>query len=309
MTRVPLRSAAATSIGSLPHTDPQAAVDFVFGLQPALPAAPQLPHRSGAELMLSQSATAGQLSGESWLTSRLFLEEAGRRDARAVKLQLAGPVTVGLAHVKQGAQPGAAFAAAAVSVEEQARALVGLATACVPAAQLVVFLDEPGLTACTSRTFPLDGDAVQDLLSGALAALGTGTVTGIHCCGPTDLALIAGAGPDIISVPVAAELVEASGTISGHLDRGGWMAWGAVPTDRPIGNSVDSLWRQLADVWCGLTQGGCDPVLLRQQSLLTPACGLAGHRVEQAEQVLRLTGELAERVHSQSVAARLSVGA
>ncbi|MEJ5256356.1 MAG: hypothetical protein WHS89_13505, partial [Acidimicrobiales bacterium] len=91
--------------------------------------------------------------------------------------------------------------------------------------------------------------------------------------------------------------------------RGGWVAWGAVPTDRPVGETVERLWRQLSILWCDLVGGGCDPVLLRTQALITPACGLARHGITQAEQVMGLSTRLAQRLHDQAIGVRLSVGA
>ena len=43
----------ATAVGSLPHTDGAAAVDFVLELLPDLPAVPSLPRRSPAERILA----------------------------------------------------------------------------------------------------------------------------------------------------------------------------------------------------------------------------------------------------------------
>ena len=306
---VPFKSATATAIGSLPHVDPREAARFSIEHHPALPAAPQLPTRSLAELMLAQSSTGADLTGDGWLSTRVFLDEAAKRGTKALKLQMTGPITAGLAQIADGAGAVDAFRAAAASARAQGAALVALAQSIVPDAQLVVFLDEPGLTSWGEQSFPLTGGAVEDLLAGALGALGRDVVTGVHCCGPTDLALIIGSGPDIISSPIGPHIVEAAGTVCAHLDRGGWVAWGAVPTDRPIGDTVDPLWRHLAEIWCGLAVGGCDPVALRRQSLITPVCGLAGHRPEQASRVLRLTNELSDRAHSQALAARLSVGA
>ena len=77
-----------------------------------------------------------------------------------------------------------------------------------------------------------------------------------------------------------------------------------------MGTTVDRLWRQLSDTWCELVNaGGCDPVRLRTQAMITPACGLWRHGVPQAEQVLAFTARLAERLHDQAVGVRLSVGA
>ena len=93
------------------------------------------------------------------------------------------------------------------------------------------------------------------------------------------------------------------------LARGGRIAWGAIPTDGPRADSVDRYWRALAAVWCELVRGGCDPVRLRTQAIVTPECGLAPHTIEQADQVLGLTQEIADRVLDQAVATRFSLGA
>ena len=65
----------------------------------------------------------------------------------------------------------------------------------------------------------------------------------------------------------------------------------------------------LTKLWCDLVNGGCDPILLRTQSLISPACGLGLHSDAVARRVFRIVGELAHRVHSQAVATRLSIGA
>jgi hypothetical protein len=76
-----------------------------------------------------------------------------------------------------------------------------------------------------------------------------------------------------------------------------------------VGDSSDRLWRTLSDTWCELVQRGCDALRLREQALVTPECGLATHDPVQAEHILALTADLAERVRRQSFGVRLSVGA
>ena len=49
--------------------------------------------------------------------------------------------------------------------------------------------------------------------------------------------------------------------------------------------------------------------LLRQQSLVSPQCGLANHSVGVARRIARLTSEVGRRVKDQSAATRLSLGA
>jgi hypothetical protein len=329
-----LPTAAATGVGSMPHVDPDAAAVAALQLLPDLPAAPQLPRRHPHEGMLAQAVDgmaavrvddSGDIEvdlaafdpdrpvgvsfdGESWVGLRAFLSAARSRRG-AVKLQLTGPVTLGVALLDAGVPADIAFRAAGNAVTARARALVSMASDALPAAGLVVVLDEPGLAAWGTDRLPLKGDDVVDLLSHGLASLGPHVVNGVHCCGDIDWKLVTTAGPDLVSMPVSPRLVETATTLGAFLERGGLVAWGVVPTDRPIGADPDPLWRKLADLWCDMTRTGCDPIRLRQQALLTPACGLANHDPVQAAHVLDLTMGVAERVHSQAVAIRMSVGA
>ena len=99
------------------------------------------------------------------------------------------------------------------------------------------------------------------MLSGALAA--ADCITGVHVCGDGDLGLALEAGPQVLGVEVREALVADTVALARFLDGDGWIAWGAVPTDRPVGESADKHWRRLATVWCELTRRGVDPVPLR----------------------------------------------
>ena len=226
-----------------------------------------------------------------------------------IKLQLTGPVTLGLALRAVGVPTERAFAVAGAAVRTRARALVAAATGAARLATPVVFVDEPGLVAAMHPGFPLSPNSALDLVSSALASLEPHAVTGLHCCGEADWRAVLQAGPQILSLPISAGAIAHAGAIGAHLDRGGWIAWGVVPTDRPIGASADRLWRQLSAEWCALVQGGCDPVRLREQALITPVCGLARHGVAQAAQVLSLTRQVARRLETQTYGLRLTVGA
>lgn len=328
-----LRPGVVTSIGSLPHRDADSAASFVLRHHPELPAAPQLPRRSLLEGMVAQAgrgipgvaiAADGTLvvdgdeidlsapyrptfDSHSHAGLLAFLSAAAGR-TEPVKLQLTGPITLGLALVEAGAGPDVAFPLAATAVRAEGAALLELCRRRLPEAPLVVFLDEPGLV--RGGDTGLDAEATIDVLSNALAAMEEGAVTGIHCCGPTDWRLASLAGATVLSMPVELAWVLASAAaITAHLEKGGWVAWGAVPTNEPLGTDTDRLWRRLSAVWCELVQTGCDPVLLRTQALITPACGLAGHGVSQAARALKLASTIATRVTDQAVAARLSAGA
>ena len=176
-------------------------------------------------------------------------------------------------------------------------------------APLVVVVDEPALVAAMDADFPLDPNRTIDLVSSTLATIEPHAITGIHCCGPADWRVVLQAGPQILSLPTSTGAVEHVGAISAFLERGGWIAWGAVPTTGPLGATPERLWHHLSDEWCGLTGGGCDPVLLREQALITPACGLANHGEGQADLVVTLTKQVARRLETQTHGMRLTVGA
>lgn len=327
---------APTSIGSLPHTDRSEAIAFVLELTPELPAAPTLPNAEPLEMMIPQAAWGivgvqvaddgtisipdpdlldpaaplgdPELSGRPFGTWRLFLDAvAGRTDP--IKLQLTGPLTLGLTLMHAGAPTATAFAVAAAAVSARARDLLDLADRRAPGVPRLVVFDEPALVGGLRTELPLTPDELIDLLSGALAALGGRALGGVHCCGPTDWRLLLQAGPDLLSLPVGAEVTGSAGALAAFLERGGWVMWGAVATDGPLGEQTSRSWRQLSAQWCELVQNGCDPVLLRRQALVSPVCGLALHDGVTADHVFDLTRQLAEKIHDQVMGIRLSVGA
>jgi methionine synthase II (cobalamin-independent) len=322
----------ATGVGSLPHTHPRAAAEVVLRCLPELPAAPQLPARDPREGMLAQwlvalpevsvaddgsidvvgtSNTAPHCVFDDTAHAGLlaFLDAASEQERvlERVKVQITGPLTLGVALRAAGMRTRHAFARAAELTRAWSVALEELLTERLPDASVVLFFDEPALVGWRRGDAALDRDSAIDVLSGALAAVDC--VTGVHVCGDGDLGLALEAGPQVLGVEVSETLVRDTIPLARFLDGDGWIAWGAVPTDRPVGESADTHWKRLASVWCELTRRGCDPVQLRARGIITPACGLAGYGASQAERVLRIARELAARVHDQAVAARLTLGA
>ncbi|MEX2100161.1 MAG: hypothetical protein WEB19_01990 [Acidimicrobiia bacterium] len=322
----------ATGIGSLPHTDPRAAAQAVLRCLPELPAVPQLPSRSPREGMLAQwlgALAEVEVAPDGVITVQgtsdaapdcrfdtdthagllTFLDVACELDTppARVKAQITGPLTLGTGLIQAGIEPARAFRRAAETAREWAVAVEELISERLPGVGVVLFFDEPALVQWRRGRGPLEREAAIDVLSGALAA--ADCTTGVHVCGDGDLGLALEAGPQVVGVEVRDELVSDAVAIARFLDGDGWIAWGAVPTGRPVGESADPHWRHLARVWCELTRRGCDPVPLRTRGMITPACGLAGYGATQAERLLGIARELAARVHDQAVAARLMLGA
>ena len=335
-TRSHLADGATAGVGSLPHVDAAAAAAFAIG-EFDIATIPTLPRRSPHETLLGQAvvdlagvrhgddgglivepelleptaAVETDLTHDAFTGIRAFLDLAAtiRLDGAAVKWQFVGPVTLGVALHRAGLAAETAFDLALSVVRTRLAHISAAVSEALPNSSQLVVLDEPWFAELMHPGFPIPPDEAVDRISGAMAALPISTISGVHCCAPCDVATLLASGPNVISLPVSAELVDWVGYLTRFLDDGGTIAWGVMPTDGPVPSSSDRQWRELSDVWCSLVQRGCDPVLLRRQSILTPQCGLAYHSASVARRIARLTGDVGKRVQDQSAATRFALGA
>lgn len=314
--------AAVTGVGSLPLTDPAAAVAFVAAHAPEVPFLPQLPARGGAEGMLgealagtedllAQSAdgTAYDVRPGAWpeLLARLtsgaaaaaprptaalgaFTDAlgAGRFPrARAVKGQIAGPVTLARCLRRPGGRPGldaALLGALATHVAELVRDLARrLAVAGRP---VHVVVDEPALA--LAADVPAGEAALRHVLASAPAA-----TTGLHVCGPVPAALVGRLAPGLLSWDALREpaLLHAVG------DRL-WMAetrfaFGIVDAARPPPATA-----ALLAAWRGTLPADVDPGAVVARSLITATCGLATRSLDAAVQSFQTAADLSRRLRA-----------
>jgi hypothetical protein len=177
---------------------------------------------------------------------------------------------------------------------------------------VLLFLQEPVLANSMHPTFPLGPDEISDLVSDVVDEVerpDDDVVIGVQVEGRADWGVLLRTGIGALAAPITAHLETAAAEIDRFLRAGGIVAWGAVPVDEPLGQSADRLWKRLSDLWCELSSRGVDPLLLRERSIITPAAGLAGFGISQAERIVALAEDLATRVLRQSLGVRLSIGA
>lgn len=304
-------AAATVGIGSLPHRDAAAAALCSFTAFDVL-TLPSLPRRSPAESPIAQAlvgapgVTLGQygtvaidvarldptvdVRTELWRDTfagfRACLDLAvDRRHTGPVKWQFVGPISVGLALQRAGAPPAIAFPMALGLVRSHLESLSDSVRVVLPDSPQLVVLDEPFLDDLMSHDFPIAPDEAVDLLSSAMAAVEARATVGVHTCGEVDLATLLASGPKVLSLPARSSLVPYAGYIGRFLNNGGWVVWGAVPTEGPIGSGAGRSTGRLHALWRDLVERGCDPVRLRQQSLISPQCGLGNHSTSVAERV------------------------
>jgi methionine synthase II (cobalamin-independent) len=329
--RYPWPLGSATGIGSMPGTNPAEAMRVIAGELPDFPHLPELPDRGpGADLIGRTAALLVDIPAEVTPRGWRLAERPGRDLARAksmlstdadvleevldgfrgpVKVQLCGPWTLAVSMELPRtmnvvlSDPGA-VADLTASLAEGAAAHVTELAKRLPGAKLVVQLDEPSLPAVLagavptasglSRLAPVEADTVQERLASVLASVREYTI--VHCCATTvPFGIIRAAGADAVAFDLSqlrrgeedgvAETAEAGmGVLTGAVAAGpAGPPTGGDRGPRETADRVIRLWRRL-----GLPLATC-----AEQTVITPACGLAGASPAQARAALTRCREAA----------------
>jgi metal-sulfur cluster biosynthetic enzyme len=339
----------ATAIGSLPHADPQKAVDVVLANIPEAPIWPQLPATGMNEqmeiqysegmpcvvidrekkrmyfdtsgdpsdalagffekYMVAMDPETGDGNCESMKISPEFSQGIYALEARLkadqkkrpfVKVQTTGPCSFALTIVDQAKR--------AIYYNDEFRDAIvkALAMKCrwqiqkfrPYADNVICFIDEPILSAFGSSTYvSVKRDDVVNLLKEVIDAVHADkALAGIHCCGNTEWSILIDAGVDIVNFDAFEywqTIAMYGDAVKKHLDRGGILAWGVVPTSVKIREqSVESLVRQFEKGVDHLVQqAGVPRQTVLEQAIITPSCGTGSMAVEDAEKVFSLLGQ------------------
>jgi methionine synthase II (cobalamin-independent) len=319
--------------GSLPHTDPEVACRLVVEALD-IPTWPQLPSRSFLENMYvqySQRFPGVVLSGEriyvnrakdldpemerlyiAYLENDLEYGEIGADYAAglhhfcrfdvgrppAVKGQVTGPVSWGLTVVDQDRRPVLYDEVLADAVAQHLRLKAAWMERELHklAPTTIIFVDEPYMSSFGSAYISLDREQVIALIDEVLA--GIEGWKGVHCCGNTDWSVLLATSVDILNLDAyeyAESLSLYPDEVGSFLGRGGLIAWGIVPADdRALEETADGLVERFERALGLLTAKGLHRDDLLAAALICPSCGCGTLKVETAERVLRLAGEVAQ---------------
>jgi len=331
-----LPAGGVTGIGSLPHTDPVAAVTFVARHSPQIPFWPQLPQRGPQEYMLLQLLTpfrdlvqqasparinvrSGQLDNfrrrlahsEATLNTAtaagFYTFERACHDglfpqARLLKGQLSGPLTLARCLYTAAGAAGEPFSHAPTLLDELTTYLCRLAAWQVErlarfGKPVLILVDEPTLAFAGGE--PMALGYLQRVLDAIRHAGGR---AGIHCCALGATQQIFAAAPDLISFDAyhELELVLTASELPAFLARGGTLALGLVPTLLDLSTFAPEamLVRWLAAAF-GLA---VDPQQLLRQSLITATCGLGLLTPEAAQMNFVQTHRLTQLLHLREAA-------
>jgi len=259
-----------TGVGSLPHTDPEAAVRLVLSAFRDVPCWPQLPRRTFLETMYIQYAAGlpgAVIDGEKLFVEggehiqgeaeafyeRFLMEDAssfaisteraaglyallssGTGPYPAIKGQVTGPVSFGLMTTDRGKKP--------LFYDPMGRDILVkhlLRVAQWQVAELsrlspnvILVLDEPYLASVGSAILSLAKEEVIGCLDEIFDGL-PGTRCGIHCCANTDWGLVLSSRVEYLSFDAyeyADSLLLYPKEVKAFLGRGGKLAFGIVPT-------------------------------------------------------------------------------
>lgn len=328
----------ATSVGPVPFADPDEATAFALSSGSCMPTAPIVASVGGSLLAQAVEGVPGVevtppgllrvdpelfdpslrrdaglgVDGPAHGALRTFLSRVDTTHA-GVRLAALGPVTVSMALRAAGVHPDQSGPLATHVVRRRVGALLDAARSVTDGVVLVA-LSEPGLIGAMHPTFPLTPTEVRLLLDPIVCELDAhpsagSLLIGVHVPGRTDWETVLATGVSLISAPAGRDVVGWAGPLADFLDRGGRVAWGAVPVDQPLGSGEEMHWRRLSALWCELVAEGLDPLVLRNRSLISPADGLGHFGASQARLVVDLVDSLSTRVRRQAIGARLTLGA
>ncbi len=163
----------------------------------------------------------------------------------------------------------------------------------------IIFVDEPYLSSFGSAFVNLERDEVITLLNEVFASISG--LSAVHCCGNTDWSLLMDTKVNIINLDTfeyADMLLLYPDKLSAFINRGGIIAWGIVPTleDKIKKGMEEDLIKKMETIFAKVKSFGISREKLLSQSLITPACGVAGLSPELAEIVFSQTRNVSEEL-------------
>ncbi|MBU0765387.1 MAG: hypothetical protein KJ607_11195, partial [Bacteroidetes bacterium] len=172
------------------------------------------------------------------------------------------------------------------------------------AEKVICFIDEPILSAFGSSTYvSVKREDVVNIITEVNDAIhADNALSGIHCCGNTEWSIPVDAGIDIINFD-AYEYGETIAmypeAVKAHLERGGILAWGIVPTSPAIReHNAESLMEVFEKRMDHLASKRIEKQLIVEQAIITPSCGTGSLLTADAEKVFEVLQQLSSAMRA-----------
>jgi len=171
---------------------------------------------------------------------------------------------------------------------------------------VMIFFDEPGLTAFGSSAFiSISRETVMDCFDEVFAAVhAEGALAGVHVCANAEWSIILDSAADIVSFDAYSffdKFILYADSVKRFLSQGKILAWGIVPTSDVAAirtETVDSLEKRWQDQAARVEKLGVDRSTIAAQSLITPSCGTGSLDMAAAARVLELTAGLSKKLRN-----------
>ncbi|NLX47713.1 MAG: hypothetical protein GXY70_06060 [Euryarchaeota archaeon] len=259
---------AATGIGSLPHKDPQRALDLILSSMSEVPYWPQLPSLGFGENMYAQFSTKlpgivvdvlkkritvdlNDYDPEAFYTAVVtedidhfahskgnfqglygLLERFKGKRVPAIKGQVTGPVSTGLQILDKSGKAAIYDEAYGEIIRRNLNMQAKWQARRLKeiSDRPIIFLDEPSLTLIGTPFASISQRQVVEWTDEVLD--GVDAIKGMHCCGNTDWPLLLSTSIDLLSFDAynyAHTVSLFPKEVSAFLERGGSIAWGLIP--------------------------------------------------------------------------------
>ena len=168
------------------------------------------------------------------------------------------------------------------------------------AERVICFIDEPILSAFGSSTYVSvkRDDVVARIGEVVQAVQADGALAGVHCCGNTEWSILIDAGVDIVNFDAfgfGETIAMYAPAVKAHLERGGALAWGIVPTSTAIREQTpEGLAAKLEKLIDHLASKGIDRQLIVRQAMVTPSCGTGSMEPADAMKVFETTAAVSK---------------
>jgi hypothetical protein len=235
-----------------------------------------------------------------------FAEMAGRDFSASLflKCQVTGPVTLGMQVVDDHRRPiyyddqfadglSKMIALRVRWAEEEMSTFPGVK-------KTLVVLNEPYLASLGSSVVPIRKELVLsgwEDISGMVAG-----GLGIHCCSNTDWEFVMELFPSVISFDAfsgAKEFLLYLDRAISYMERGGIIAWGIIPSQPELfsAGGPEDWFLKFTAIREQVT-ASCSEELFFRQSVITPTCGIQSGDPAMAEQIMRASSGLSDRIQA-----------
>lgn len=176
-----------------------------------------------------------------------------------------------------------------------------------PNAVPIMFMDEPVMSQFGTSAFITvkKEEVIEALAETAKVIKDFGALCAVHCCGKSDWSVLTEAGVDIINFDAFAfskSLGAYANDMECFLKKGGYIAWGIVPTlDKEAleKTSLEALEQKFEDAVDDLvkrSKNKIDRELVIKQSFFTPSCGAGSLPMNLAKKAMKLVNELSDKL-------------